>query len=156
MSEAIIVDLDGTLADNEHRRKYLDEGEEENWEKYYEGIRQDGLNEWCYEIVERFKDDHEIYLVTGREGTDEIREDSVAWLDQHDVYYDDLYFREEKDYRKDAEVKQEILYEEILENEDLAAESIDDILFAVDDRLQVIDMWRDLGITVLDCAGGEF
>lgn len=153
MSKSIIVDLDGTLCDNEHRRKHL-EGEEEDWEAYYENLRLDSLNEWCKEIIDRFKGDHNIYLVTGREGTDQIKTDTKVWLAEKNVYYDEIRFREEKDYRKDSEVKEEILRERLpISNYD-NPENL--VYFAVDDRLQVIDMWRDLGITVLDCAGGEF
>jgi hypothetical protein len=31
-----------------------------------------------------------------------------------------------------------------------------DILFAVDDRQQVVDMWRRNGITCLQCDEGQF
>jgi len=154
MKKGIIIDLDGTLADNDHRREHL-EGEEENWEKYYDNIRDDGLNEWCRDIIDRFKDDHYIYIVTGREGTKSIRTDTKVWLAENNIYYDQLHFREEKDYRKDAEVKKEILYGDILGGNQ-HPDGVDHIKFAIDDRLQVIEMWRDLGITVLDCAGGEF
>ena len=33
---------------------------------------------------------------------------------------------------------------------------IDDVLFVVDDRNKVVDMWRDLGLTVLQPAPGDF
>lgn len=149
--KAIIVDLDGTLADNEHRRKHI-EGENEDWESYYDNIRDDPVNEWCKGIVQRWRP-HKVFLVTGREGTEQVKTDTKVWLAENNIPYDELHFRDEKDYRKDSEVKKEILEEEILPQ---LRDGIDDIEFAIDDRLQVIEMWRDLGITVLDCAGGEF
>ena len=33
---------------------------------------------------------------------------------------------------------------------------IDDVLFVVDDRNKVVDMWRDLGLVVLQPAPGNF
>ena len=33
---------------------------------------------------------------------------------------------------------------------------IDDVLFVVDDRNKVVDMWRDLGLTVFQPAPGDF
>ena len=32
----------------------------------------------------------------------------------------------------------------------------DDVLFVVDDRQKVVDMWRDLGLVVLQPAPGNF
>lgn len=31
-----------------------------------------------------------------------------------------------------------------------------DVLFAIDDRSSVVDMWRDLGLVCLQCAEGAF
>lgn len=144
---AIIIDLDGTLADNNHRRKHI-EGENNNdWKKYYEKIPEDSLNYWCKEIIDRFKNDYRIYLVTGREGTKQIKTDTKVWLADNNIYYDELHFRDKEDYRKDSKVKKEILEEEIRPHE---------VVFAVDDRQQVVDMWRNQDITTLQCAEGDF
>ena len=56
--------------------------------------------------------------------------------------------RPEGDYRPDYQVKQEML-------NSLKAEGFE-VLFTVDDRKQVVDMWRRNGITCLQCAEGNF
>lgn len=56
--------------------------------------------------------------------------------------------RKTGDYRKDCIVKEEIYRKDI--------EPIYDILFCVDDRKQVVDAWRELGLTCLQCAEGNF
>jgi len=142
----IIIDLDGTLADIEHRRKYVT-GDNNNWKKFYNKIPDDNLNYWCKEIINRFKDQYRIYIVTGREGTEQVRKDTKAWLAKHNIYYNELIFRDKEDYREDREIKKEILEEQIKPH---------DVLFAVDDRKQVVDMWRANDITTLHCAEGDF
>lgn len=144
--DAIIIDLDGTLADNSHRRHHVEQ-DNPRWDKFYQEIPDDDVNQWCKKLINRFKTGHTIYIVTGREGTEQIKTDTKVWLAENNIYYDHLHFRPKKDYRQDSEVKKEILENEIRPQ---------DVLFAVDDRKQVVEMWRDEGITVLDCAGGEF
>ncbi len=56
--------------------------------------------------------------------------------------------RKGKDNRKDAIIKKEIL--------GLLRQEGKEILFAVDDRQQVVDMWRENGITCLQCDIGDF
>jgi hypothetical protein len=53
-----------------------------------------------------------------------------------------------KDFRPDTEIKREIL-------STLRAQG-KDILFAMDDRQSVVDMWRASGVVCLQCAEGDF
>jgi uncharacterized HAD superfamily protein len=85
--KAIIVDLDGTLADCEHRKKFI-EGAKKDWKSFLkdENIIQDKLNLWCASIISNFKSSHKIILVTGRnEFTRAITEE---WLATYDQFYD--------------------------------------------------------------------
>jgi hypothetical protein len=50
--------------------------------------------------------DHHVLLVSGR--TDELKEETEAWLKMHDVPYTDLLMRKNKDHRDDTIVKREI------------------------------------------------
>jgi hypothetical protein len=59
-----------------------------------------------------------------------------------------LYMRPEGDMRKDAIVKLEIFDNEIRDNYD--------VQFALDDRNQVVEAYRSIGLTVLQVADGEF
>ena len=56
--------------------------------------------------------------------------------------------RGDKDSRPDSEVKQDILKQ--LKDEGK------EILFVVDDRQSVVDMWRTSGITCLQCKKGDY
>ena len=56
--------------------------------------------------------------------------------------------RGDKDNRPDSEIKQDILKQLQKEGKE--------ILFVVDDRQSVVDMWRANGITCLQCKKGNY
>ena len=148
--KAIIIDLDGTLSDSAHRQHFM-EKTPKDWKAFYAALVDDPPNQWCRELLIRFRSDrfshfYEIILVSGR--SDDYREVTEAWLDKHKLSYDRLLMRKFGDFRADYIVKEEIYKAEI--------EPHCDVLFAVDDRKQVVDMWRRNGIVCLQCAEGNF
>ena len=144
MQTAIIVDLDGTLCDAGHRRHFV-EKEKKDWKSFYENMVYDQPNQWCLELLNRFKM-NEIVFVTGR--PEEYREHTVTWLKKIGYSSCPLFMRKSKDYRQDFEIKTEIYKEHI--------EPKFKILFCVDDRTQVVKAWRALGLTCLQCDEGDF
>jgi len=144
---AIIVDLDGTLANCDHRKQFI-EGPKKDWKSFLkdENIIQDKLNAWCASIIINFKRSHKIILVTGR--NEFIRPITEEWLAIHDQYYDLLLMRNNLDFRQDAVIKEEIF--------NLHIHPKFDVLFCIDDRKQVVKMWRKLGLVCLQCDEGEF
>ena len=146
MGLSIIVDIDGTLSNPNHRR-HLVEGENKNWEKFFEKVGEDGLNIWASQICNKFYNTHKVILVTGRPRVSKsginVREKTLNWLQENEVAYDELYMRAEGDFRKDTVVKQEIL--------DNCLPDPRSITMAVDDRKDIAEMWRSNGITCLQC-----
>jgi len=141
---AILIDLDGTLANVDKRRgEFL---KNKNWDLFYSKINEDSLNVWCNEIIEKFKGPYKIIIVTGRK--DSYKKVTLDWLIKYDIHYDDIYFRKADDFRKDSIVKKEIFQENIINNYD--------ILFVVDDRASVVEMWRSIGLVCLQCDEGNF
>ena len=69
------------------------------------------------------------------------------WVPKNDISYD-LFMRSRSDRRKDNLIKEIILDFELLPRYN--------ILFTIDDRSQVVQMWRNRGIVCLQCANGEF
>lgn len=65
----------------------------------------------------------------------------IDWLVKHELPIDALIMREGGDTRHDSVVKRE-LYERFIFPKY-------DVRYVIDDRPQVIDMWRELGFTVL-------
>ena len=85
-----------------------------------------------------------IVLCSGR--SEEHREQTVEWLARQSVNYHDLLLRKDKDRRSDTEIKRELL----------ATLDKSKILFVVEDRSRVVEMWRSEGLVCLQCAPGEF
>jgi uncharacterized HAD superfamily protein len=140
LPKAIICDLDGTLALLGNRSPYDASTAEE-----------DLLNHPIANILEVYSHQKEfeiaIILVTGRE--DIYREPTKRWLAAHSIKYDALHMREAGDRRKDTVVKKEI-YRNFIEPEY-------DVLFVLEDRDQVVGMWRkELKLTCLQVEYGDF
>ena len=142
--KAIIVDIDGTLANVEHRRKFLIDSND--WKMFKANMSSDSLNVWCLEVINRFKADYKIILVSGRE--EKYREVTEDWLGRYDISYNYLFLRSTNDFRGDAIIKKEIY--------DLKIKKKFSILFVLDDRDQVVKMWRSSGLVCLQCHEGNF
>lgn len=138
---SVIIDIDGTLSNCVPRLEF-DSSNKLNWEKFFKGMENDLPNEWCVRLAQiYYKMGFIVYIVTGRPS--EYMDVTKKWLDKWSVPYDFLYMREEGDYRKDDVVKRDILHA-LLPKKEL-------IEFVVDDRQVVVDMWRDEGLTCLQC-----
>lgn len=146
MKKAIIVDLDGTLCDCEHRVHHVS-GDQKDWESFNTLMEQDRVNSWCLQLMSAMKnDDHSILIVTGRE--DAFLKQTECWLEKNHVYYDHLYMRPTSSKDEDSEIKKQIYDSEIKDNYD--------VTFVVEDRKSVVKMWRELGLVCLQCDWGEF
>ncbi len=135
LPKAVICDLDGTLA-LLNRNPY----DASNCDK-------DELNDPVANIVKTFKEaGHQIVLVSGR--SDEFKPQTLVFLEKNKIPYDALLMRRAADKRKDSEVKLEI-YEQQIKDKYY-------IDFVLDDRNQVVDMWRSLGLVCCQVAPGDF
>lgn len=141
MSQAVIFDIDGTLADASHRLHHIKNGSH-NWDAFFADAVNDPVIEPVRELARIIAaQGYRIILVSGR--TDKIRLITEAWLVAHDVPFDELHMRREGDYRQDFIIKSELL-------DAILAEG-NEILCVVDDRPSVVAMWRERGLTCLQC-----
>jgi len=146
MEKAIIVDLDGTLTDVEHRVHYV-KLDQKNWKEFNDRMIHDPIQVWCYELILAMKArGYKIIFVTGR--GEDYRPHTVEWLSKHQVPYDLLFMRKANDFREDNDVKEEIYIQNI--------KSHFQILFVVDDRKSVVERWRKLELICLQCDWGDF
>ncbi|MUL35975.1 LNS2 domain-containing protein [Gloeocapsopsis dulcis] len=142
LPKAIICDLDGTCNIYQH---YI-QSKRKNWKAFYKALG-DVVHEFCRDIVMMYKQRGDtIVLVTGR--PEEYKPPTEEWLSAHGVEYDLLLMRKTGDSRKDFIVKQE-LYEQYIKSKY-------DILFVLEDRAQVVKMWREQGLTCLQVAERQF
>ncbi|QHT65430.1 AAA family ATPase [Rhodocytophaga rosea] len=137
LPKAIICDIDGTLALINDRNPFD-----------ASRCEQDLVNEPVLNIVNQYaKAGFVILLLSGR--SSEHRIQTTNWLSAKGVSYDALFMRKQGDMRKDSIVKKE-LYESHIQG-------IYYIEFVLDDRNQVVDMWRkEIGLLCLQVYYGDF
>ena len=135
LPDAVIVDMDGTLALMGDRSPYD-----------VSCCDLDLPNYPVLETVQKLQDSKTIIIMSGR--TDDGKEKTEFWLQKYAVKYQHIYMRAAGDMRKDSVVKQE-LYEKFIRDKF-------NVSFILDDRQQVVDMWRGLGLTVFQVAEGDF
>lgn len=173
LPEAIIVDIDGTISNLEHRLHYIDKyicpenlsercetcvineyppkmcGKgvlaKKDWDSFFANVKDDTPIEYMLDIVCSLANDYKIVLCSGR--AERARIDTKAWLFKQALPYDDLYMRKDKDHREDWVIKEELLKE---------IQKKYTVIAAIDDRKQVVNMWRRNGILCLQAAEGDF
>lgn len=132
---AIICDIDGTIAHRVDRSPF-------NWKE----VGRDRPDDIIIEMLTVLEPAYKIVMVSGRDSI--CKPETEAWLDNHFAWYDALYMRDHLDNRKDSIVKQEIYEQFIKPNYQ--------VKFVLDDRNQVVEMWRSLGLKCLQVAEGDF
>jgi hypothetical protein len=142
---AIIVDMDGTLADCSHRRHFV-QGRNRNFNSFYHRCGDDPLHEHIGVIVNSVADHYKVLITTGRPA--KYASVTAMWLGQNLIRFDAIFTRADGDYRADDVVKEEILDRDILPHFSP--------IFALDDRDRVVAMWRRRGIPCLQVAPGAF
>lgn len=148
MKDVIVCDLDGTLANCEHRVHHV-QNKPKNWDAFYAGVRDDGVNTSVKVVLDLLLSDgapFKLIFCSGR--PERCRADTEDWLREvcHITNFT-LLMRKDGDFRADYIVKQEILDNAIPK---------DRVLFVLDDRQQVVDMWRRNGLTCFQVAEGNF
>lgn len=136
----ILCDIDGTIAKKGNRSPF-------SWSKVgLDTPRTNIINllaaathDWNVKVI----------FLSGRDSI--CRSETLAWLYQHLPYSlvgsenCELIMRAEGDSRKDSIVKEEFFWEIVKKNY---------VKMVFDDRPQVVRMWKDLGLTVIDVSEG--
>lgn len=133
---AYIFDIDGTIAHMSNRSPY-------DWSK----VDTDSPDLALKEIVSSLDKTvaHIIYL-SGRDGS--CKEKTQEWLIANNFPSGYLIMRDAGDQRKDSIVKKEIYQKHI--------EPFYNVIAVFDDRNQVVDMWRSLGLKCCQVDYGFF
>lgn len=142
---AVICDLDGTIALMDGRNPYDASRCEE-----------DTVNQAVLDVLSKFAgngDDDEKYEVIFMSGRSEkYRPETMRWLNKNYPYFSfkttPLFMRAEGDMRKDSIVKKELFEQHVLGKYF--------VQFVMDDRDQVVRLWRSLGLTCFQVAPENF
>lgn len=136
LPEAYIIDIDGTLVDMHPTRSPFE------WHK----VGLDKVRENVAKFVRMaYTSGINIIIISGRDGS--CYQETTIWLDENDIPYDRFLMRAEGDQRKDYVIKEE-LFNKIKDKYQ--------VVLAVDDRDQVVNLWRGLGIECWQVNYGKF
>jgi len=142
--KSVLIDIDGVIADNEHRKLYLSNGKLDM--KHFldpKKIRNDKLmSKEIPQLLWWIKSKGiEVILLSAR--YPEQKRETINWLERHHVPYDRLIMRDEKQcYMKDHCFKREILMELLCSR---------DVILAIDDMKENRDVFCKLGIPIVLC-----
>lgn len=146
MAYVVVFDIDGTLANIEHRRHFV-ATKPKNWKAFTAGIPHDTPHEDIVWLARRlFVHNTTVILCSGR--GEESRKVTEEQMKDFGVTFDDLYMRPAGDHRQDSIVKVELLHQ-------IRAKYGNPYLW-FDDRKQVVDAIRAEGVRVLQVAPGDF
>lgn len=146
MRKIILCDLDGTLADCQHRIHYLGQTPK-NWAAFFAECGNDDPIQHVIDFVNSInRNKYEVWITSGR--SDEAFEQTISWLDKHGVMYERLFMRKAGDHTDDGILKPSWITDGTIPR--------DRVAFALDDRDRVVKAWRDLGIPCFQVAEGDF
>lgn len=130
-----LVDIDGTVAIKGDR-------------DIYDGakVHLDTVNEDVAMVIHNLSQEHQLIYMSGR--SDEYRGVTEQWLKANGLEFDELHMRAAGDHRKDSIVKHELFNRHVRNKYNVRG--------VFDDRNQVVEMWRAIGLTVFQVADGNF
>lgn len=132
----ILVDIDGTLAHTSGKRSHYDMTK----------VSVDDCDITVRDVIKTLHSDYDIIVVTGRD--ESCRTQTEKWLSDNGINHKKLIMRKEGDIRKDSIIKEEIFWDQIEPNYN--------VLCVLDDRDQVVQMWREIGLKCLQVEYGNF
>lgn len=138
LPRAVIFDIDGTLAHMDGRSPYDDTL-----------LHTDTPDEVVKELYWMYRHKgYSVIIMSGREGTPRCRKATEYWLDEYIDSRPLLIMRPEGDNRRDSVVKLELFDKHVRHSYNVTC--------VFDDRNQVVDMWRSIGLKCLQVQPGDF
>lgn len=133
---AVVVDIDGTLAEHKNRGPYD-----------FDKVETDEPNLGVQLFVDlMYSGFREVILLSGRQS--EYRPHTERWLDKYRVGYTELHMRAKGDRRSDCLVKAHLFDEHVRDRFT--------VTHVLDDRNRVVYLWRKLGLPCWQVADGDF
>lgn len=148
----VLCDIDGTIADIEHRRHFVQvpEGEKKDWKGFFGAMDKDAVRKDVQKIlIDKYNEGKTIIFMSAR--PDNYKDVTLKWLeDNHLTFAYTVIMRQASDKRPDTDVKRDMI------NAHFPDKGVIDAI--IDDRPSVLRLWHEMGIpNVIDVgAGVEF
>lgn len=158
MRPLYIFDLDGTLADAEHRIHHIS-GAKKDWPAFFAACSRDKpITSAITTMGALQRGGAECWIWTGR--SDEVRVQTVAWLARSGIMTFTVWkkfgraperfqMRKAGDHRPDHVIKYEWLA-------GLESPERNRLTAVFEDRARVVEMWREAGVPCFQVAPGDF
>jgi predicted kinase len=144
---SIMVDLDGTLCNLNHRLHFVRGEGKKDWKSFFESMTEDSIYEDVADILmNEYHCGTEIVLCSGR--PEDYRGHTEDWLVKHRIPYDRLVMRPVNNYKSDDITKAMLYRYEI--------EPRHKVKYVLDDRNQVVNKWREIGLSCFQVRPGDF
>ena len=146
MNKLWVFDIDGTLADNEHRMHHLD-GKKE-WDAFFAKQHLDEPYQPVIDVLHALANDRpgdEVIIVTARD--ERFRDETLVWLNQHIPWMsnDKMYMRPRGFRGDDHKMKVDIIKNWLQRHPNYKVGAI------FDDRHRIIDAFRAEGWYTFEC-----
>jgi len=142
----IIFDIDGTLMDVDHRRKFVDGCMgKKDWKGFNDAMKDDAKQEQVWFLAQTLIDaGHRIIIMTGRS----MDQQAISKIQLADLQYDFMLMRPNDEFSPDEQLKSDML--------DHVRGLGYDPKIVFDDRDAVVDMWRQRGLLCCQVQRGDF
>lgn len=138
MKNIILCDIDGTVANNDHRQHFL-EGKKD-WDSFFDALDKDEpIFTIINKVIEENNSGREIIFLTGR--PERYRETTEIWLIKYFNFEFKLLMRNDNDQRGKLEIKKEIFRSYF---------NINDIYYVIENDIDLLKMWVELSLVTFD------
>jgi uncharacterized HAD superfamily protein len=148
MKNSIVVDLDGTLCNCDHRVSFV---RAQQYDEFNSRLVDDKPHEEVIRVIERLAMSHHIIVATGR--SDKYKEPTQTWFSRHNIIVDALLMRPEGNHIPDHELKPQLLYSYF---EGGKEEALKSVLVVLEDRDKVVAAWRNEGFPCWQVRKGNY
>jgi len=129
LKNAVIVDIDGTLAHMQGRSAFA-------WNR----VGEDSVDEEVADVIRGLQSlGYAVIVMSGRDGS--CKEITETWMHENDIPFDEFFIRAAGDMRSDDIIKSELFWGNVA--------SKYNVKMVVDDRPKVTRMWRSMGLKVM-------
>lgn len=138
MANIILCDIDGTVANNDHRQHYL-EGKKD-WDGFFSELVNDlPIYKIIDQIIEEQSKGKEIIFLTGR--PERYRYSCTLWLKEYFDFDFKLLMRKDNDQRHKLEIKKEIFEDHF---------NVDEIYCVFENDYELIKMWKNFNLRTIE------